>query len=280
LIEDAVMASQPSRQQRRKALRDAMERGRKTLANGIKPDITEDDATGVALVLHEGLADTAQADRASQAAAVIETALQKSLGTDLKKLDVGCRKGCSYCCTSRVIISAPEIFRVANWLRTNGVAPGAPLQVESILAEARRRDALPAGDRTWLREPCPMLVDGACGVYEPRPISCRAVYSLSSEACKVAMVDDSQSLPLVVSTMDKGDLARSLLLAAVSASGLSDRGIEFVAGIRIALEMPNAETRWLAGEPIFDAAPGADRLPQARQLQDRIAARVKALVAT
>lgn len=265
-----MAAPQLSRQQRRKARRDALDRGRKVLARGIGAEIGPDDAVGVALVLHERLTDTSRPRGAAEAAEIVETLLQKSLATDLKSLDVGCRKGCSYCCTSRVIISAPEIFRVAHWLRANATADGASLRLGDIMLEARRRDGLGLQERIAERTMCPMLVDGACGVYEVRPISCRAVYSLSSEACKVAMVDDSAELPLVVPTMRKGDIARSLLLAAVSAAGLSDRGIEYVGGIEVAIGDPDAEARWRAGEPVFDAVPGAERLPHARQLQDHV----------
>lgn len=269
--------AQLSRQQRRKTRRDAIERGRKVLARGFGAEIGEEDALGVALILHERLTDETRPRRAAEAAEMAETMLQKSLVPDLKSLDVGCRKGCSYCCTALVTISAPEIFRVAHWLRANGIDGSAPLKLDGIMAEARRRDQLPHEVRINERAPCPMLVDGACGVYEVRPIPCRAVYSMSSEACKVAMVDDSQEVPLVVPTMRKGDVARSLLLAAVSAAGLSDRGIEYTSGIRTVIDTPDAEARWLAGEPVFDHLLGAERLPAARQLQDRIAGIVKAL---
>ncbi len=273
-----MAAQQLSRQQRRKVRRDAIERGRKLLARGLGPQLGEDEAVGVVLILHEALTDTAMPRRAADVAEAVETLLQKSLAADLKSLDVGCRKGCSFCCTSRVVISAPEIFRVAHWLRQNATAPGAALRLDAVMAEAARREALPLEARIALREPCPLLLDGACGVYEVRPISCRAVYSMSSDACRVAMVDDTAELPLVVPTMHKGDLARTLLLAAVSAAGLSDRGIEYSAGLKLAIETPDAEARWLAGEDVFASVLGAERKPDARVAQDYLSRLAKSLV--
>ncbi len=261
---------QLSRQQRRKVRRDAIDRGRRVLGRGFGAEIAEDEVLGVALILHERLIDRSRPGGAVEAAEIAETLLQRSLASDLKGLEVGCRKGCSYCCTSRVIISAPEIFRVARWLREKASAPDSRLQLGDILLEAHRRDGISFQDRIAEKVMCPMLVDDACGVYEVRPISCRAVFSMSAEACKIAMVDDTKEMPLVVPTMRKGDVVRSVLLAAVSGAGLSDRGIEYVGGIRIAIEERDAEARWLAGEEIFDAVPGAERRPDARQLQDRL----------
>ena len=269
---------QLSRQQRRKLKRDAIERGRKVLARGLGPELADDEAVGIALILHERLTDPARPRRGAEAAEIVETLLQQSLPADLKGLEYGCRKGCSFCCTALVTISAPEIFRVAHWLRENAVAGPARLRLADIMLEAARRDGLPRTDRIRERAPCPMLVEGACGVYEVRPISCRAVYSLSSEACRVAMTDDSAAVPLVVPTMRKGDMVRTLLLAAVSAAGLSWRGVEYTSGIKVAIDDPGAETRWLAGEDVFAGVLCADPVPEAMQAQERIAERVRWLV--
>lgn len=256
-----------------------MERGRKIMARGLPAEITEEEALGVALILRERLVDTTRPRRAAEAAEMAESMLERAISADLKKIDVACHKGCGFCCTSRVIVSAPEIFRVAHWLGANATVPGAPVQMSAVLAEAARRAGLPLDQRINLREPCPVLVDGACGVYEVRPISCRAVHSLSSQACRVAMVDDAAEMPLVIPTFSKGDTARSLLLAAVSAAGLSDHGIEYTGGLEAAIKTPDAEARWLAGDNIFADVLGAARKPDARQLQDHLAARVRELVA-
>lgn len=269
---------QLSRQQRRKARRDCVERGRKVLARGIAGDLEQDEAVGVALIVHERLIDASRPRRAAEAAEIVETLLQKSLTADLRLIEVGCHKGCGYCCTAVVTISAPEIFRVAHWLRENAIAPTAPLRLDDIMAEAVRRDGLTKEVRINERAPCPMLVAGACGVYEVRPIPCRAVYSLSSEACRVAMVDDNLEVPLVVPTMRKGDLVRTLLLAAVDVAGLTSRGIEYTSGIKVAIDYPDAEQRWLAGEDVFGGVLGAARKPDAKQMQDHIAAMMRALV--
>jgi Fe-S-cluster containining protein len=273
-----MVAPQLPRQQRRKIKRDSIERGRKVLARGLGADLAEDEALGVALILHDCLGDATRAGRAAHAAEIVETLLEKSLAADVKGIELGCRKGCSYCCSALVTCSAPEIFRVADWLRANARGAAAAINLDAIKAEAARRDGLPIEKRFTERAPCPLLIEGACGVYPVRPIPCRALYSLSSEACRMAMHEDKGEVPIITAAMSKGEMARTLLLAAVSASGFSDRGIELTAGVMAVIDKPDAQARWLAGENVFEGVLGGERTPSARQSQEHIAKLVRAVV--
>ena len=275
-----MAAPQLSRQQRRKFRRDSIERGRKILARGLGPDLGEDEAVGIVLILHECLTDAARPRRASEAAELVETLLEKSLPADIRGLELGCRKGCSFCCSALVTCSAPEIFRVAHWLAEHATTAAAPIKLADITAEATRRDALTQTpeQRFLERAPCPLLVSNACGVYAVRPIPCRALYSLSSEACRIALQDNAGEVPIIVAAMQKGETARTLLLAALNAAGLSDRGIELTAGVMAVIGRPDAEARWLAGENVFDGVLGAERTPGSRRAQDYIAKLVKTIV--
>ena len=263
---------QLSRQQRRKAARDAMERGRRLLTRGLGPEIDETDALGLALLLHEWLTSTEHGG-ATAAAAMAEALLEKSLKAEIKAPGLGCAKGCTYCCSAIVTCSAPEIFRVVDFLRATASLPTAPIKLE-----AARRLTLTTDQSLAQRSPCPMLVGGACSVYQARPIACRALLSNSSESCRLALDENIGQPQIVVPAMTKGEIARTLLLAAVSAAGLPDRGIELSAGVAAVLDHPDAETRGLAGEDIFAHVLGAERLPAARTAQDRLAALVRQLV--
>ena len=272
------MANPPiSRQQRRKVKRDSLERGRKILARGLGLEFVEDEALGVALIIYERLTDESRPRRAAEAAEIAEQLLDRSMAAETSRPDLGCRKGCSFCCSVLVTCTAPEIFRVAHWLRDNAKSAASPIDLAAITAEAARRHALTPTERFLGRTPCPLLVSQACGVYAVRPIPCRALLSLSSEACRLAMEESKGEVPVIVPAMNKGEMVRTLLLAAVSAAGLSDRGIELNAGVAAALATPDAEARWLAGENVFDGVLGADRMLSARGAQDHIAKLIRFL---
>ena len=273
------MANPPiSRQQRRKVKRDAIERGRKILARGLGTDFNEDEALGIALVLYERLTDESRPRRAAEAAEIAEQLLDKSLLADTAAHDIGCRKGCSFCCVSVVTCTPPEIFRVAHWLTDNANGAACRIDIAEVAAEAARRQALPGTELFTNRKHCPLLVAQACGVYAVRPIPCRALLSLSSQACQLALEENKGQVPVIATAMNKGEMVRTMLLAAVSAAGLADRGIELNAGVTTAMNMPDAEARWLAGENIFDGVLGAERMLSSRGAQDHIAKLIRVLV--
>jgi len=82
--------------------------------------------------------------------------------------DWPCRKGCDDCCRS--LASAPRITE-AEWLPIAAALAAMP---DATAAEARRRIRESAG------APCPVVcplldtANGACLVYDVRPIACRA----------------------------------------------------------------------------------------------------------
>ena len=273
------MALQPiPRQQRRKTRRDAVDRARKLLSRGLGPEFAEDEAVGLGLILHERLTDTSRPRRGAEAAEIAESLLDKSLVVDAKSHVLGCRKGCSFCCVSLVTCTAPEIFRVAHWLADNKAGAAAPIEIAAVEAEAKRRNDLVATERFFSRTPCPLLVSEACGVYPVRPIPCRALLSLSSEACRLALEEDKGEVPVVATAMRKGEMVRMVLLAAVNVAGLNDRGIELNAGVAAVLRQPDAEARWLAGENVFDHVLGAERMQSARGPQDHIVRMMRVLM--
>lgn len=265
------------RQQRRKLRRDLIERGRKALRQGMPLPPDSEDAKAIALALYDELADGTPADRASRLAQAAEDMLDRTMARQIKGLAIACRKGCSHCCWQRVTCTAPEILRVAQWLGANAGRPGVPA-IEAVVAADRLpipgAVSGPAG-----RRPCALLLDHACGIHPGRPISCRAVLSMSATACEKAMTDPANAdpVPLVVGTMDTAEAVRTLMLAAVTAKGLPDCGYDLIEGLAAVHAAPGAEARWLAGEDIFKGVRQAPRPPAARQLQDQLAAAILAL---
>jgi hypothetical protein len=264
--------------------RDLLERGRKALARGLPQPVSNDDALGIVLALHEDLADAGKANPVSRLAEAAEALLDKSMARDLKGLSYACRKGCGWCCWQRVTCTAPEIFRVAEWMRANAGRPGVPALATIAAAESLAvSDAAPvlpgAAGVGAERRPCALLIDDACSVHAGRPISCRAVLSMSAEACRKAMVDPATAdpVPLVVGAMDTAEAVRTLLCTVIAAKGLSDAGYDLQQALAVVLPDPTAEARWLAGEDVLAGVPKAERPPDARNAQAQLVDMVLAL---
>ena len=97
-----------------------------------------------------------------------------------------CSRGCSYCCHMRVVVTAPEVLRIAAFVEET-------FSVEERAALARRVAATDEqtrglSDEAWgrARLPCPLLVGDECSVYSVRPLDCRAYNSRSVAACRDA----------------------------------------------------------------------------------------------
>ena len=76
-----------------------------------------------------------------------------------------CSKGCSYCCHMRVVVTAPEVVRIAAFIDET-------FSVEERTALARRVAAIVdqargMSDEAWgeARLPCPLLIANECSVY-------------------------------------------------------------------------------------------------------------------
>lgn len=128
---------------------------------------------------------------------------------------VRCGKGCDFCCSRIVVASRIEALGLIDYMLGYAsrsvddlralVSPHAAAlkQFLNERAEADDRDA------TWFSRgtPCPFLVDGACSVYEARPLSCRAYHSTDEpEKCReavrtvgqVQMLKDAEALFQVI----------------------------------------------------------------------------------
>jgi Fe-S-cluster containining protein len=264
------------RQQRRRLRRELLERGHKAINRGVGPGFVDDDALGVALILRDTLADASNPRRASDMAATAEAMLERSIKADLKEVKIGCHKGCGYCCRALVTVSAPEIFRVAHWVAENA-GRALPIPAEALVAEGDRRAPMTEMEMFHEMAPCALLVEEACGVYEVRPLPCRALYSTSSEACRLAMQEAKGQVPIVGPPMNKAEIVRAIMMAAMQSLGFSDRGYELSQAVGHVLRHPDAEQRWLAGEDVLGPVRGSDRMKSAGAVQEQLVVKIRML---
>lgn len=185
--------------------------------------------------------------RAAEAAAEVHGGFDTALRASRPKPSA-CRKGCSHCCISYVAVTAPELFLIAASLK--GTRRAAVLE-RVAAADARTRGrTVPErfADPTF----CPLLENGACGVYAVRPSACRSMASTDAGICARAFGENSgEELPAPRNGFLLRSAYQASLRAALTLAGLPPVAYELNAGLRRVLETPDAETRWLAGEDVF-----------------------------
>lgn len=165
---------------------------------------------------------------------------------------VECRKGCSFCCHMNVAVSPLETVRVWAALREGS-------QIErrdAVLAADARLEQRGTQERLALKMLCPLLVDGACSIYELRPLACRALLSLSARLCEAEVEArhagrDATRVPTLVTPRLIASGIISGEVAALEDLGLASHLVELTAGVAALLREPAILGRWLAGEDAF-----------------------------
>lgn len=165
---------------------------------------------------------------------------------------VECRKGCAFCCHVNVTVTVLEAVRIAAAL----AAGSGPQRQPDILSTADLLAGHDAEGRQALRAACPLLVAGACSVYEIRPLACRALLSQSAQRCEERFAATGPAgrgtdLPSLVMPRLIAAGFVSGEMAAVHDLGLAGHLVELTASLALLLREPAALTRWLGGEDVF-----------------------------
>ena len=228
--------------------------GREAILQGLPVPTNEPPWIGAGLLMLERLRAAAPAAGASEAAVIALDLLEATMARRTSRQPIECARGCSFCCTTVVSITAPEAFRLARWLSQNAATLPPALAPAAIIERADERAGATLPELLRRRLPCVLLIDNACGAYTARPSNCRRLLSSSKAACKADFEGVPTRIPMVEEAMQKGAHVRALLLAAVAAAGLPTTGYELSQALAIALREPQAEQRWLAGEDVFAGA--------------------------
>jgi hypothetical protein len=153
---------------------------------------------------------------------------------------------------------APEVFHVANFVRKQFADELDRVIGQVRVADGNSRD-LSSHDRPLHKFPCGLLVANACSVYVARPSACRGLTSISVKTCERGYNGEEVSVQTPAVWTEIRQAHNQAMWAALSASGLPAHSYELNHAMLVALENPDAESRWLKGEDVF-AGVSSDRL--------------------
>jgi Fe-S-cluster containining protein len=166
-----------------------------------------------------------------------------------------CREGCDWCCHLTVGTTVPEVVRIVEYLRQK-LSPEdfRALRERALRLDEQRRE-LKAAHRGEARLPCALLVNHRCAAYAVRPLTCRGFNSRDASCCERFVKSPGKTtLPLYAPQLRLTAFVLDGMRAGLAGSGLTGERLELTAALRIALEVPGAVERFLAGEPAFAAA--------------------------
>ncbi|HWA82301.1 MAG TPA: YkgJ family cysteine cluster protein [Fimbriimonadaceae bacterium] len=164
---------------------------------------------------------------------------------------IACGAGCAACCYVRVSILSAEAVNIARHVREAFTEEELARLLERIRAYADSIAALPVESRMRHVLACPFLGEGQrCTIYEARPLACRMHHSLSREACE----DATSPVPVVEDFVHATVPVMEGIYNGCGEAGVQTEELEFIPAMQIALEQPDVEDRWLAGERVFEKA--------------------------
>ena len=173
------------------------------------------------------------------------------LNTTLQQLDhspIACRMGCSFCCTSWVAATAPEVLYVLKSVPADRIGKTR----DFIAAAAQTTAAKTPEERLTMITPCPLLESSACSVYGNRPLVCRTAVSNDVSVCERVYVQASkEEIPGTYHHYGVKGIYSLALAGALKKAGLLSYYYEFNDALHAAARARDAEADWLSGKDIF-----------------------------
>ena len=169
------------------------------------------------------------------------------------RAQVACRAGCGICCSVPVDVQAHEVFFAAEHIQLHF----SPADLAGVIERtaARRSDVagLSERERARLMQPCALLREGSCSIYEGRPEICRAHHSGNAATCAAHVADpDVDPSPDYIPTLRARMFAVMLGLdEAIEAAGYDERAYDFGSALHEALTNSLCRARWLRHQPAF-----------------------------
>jgi Fe-S-cluster containining protein len=169
---------------------------------------------------------------------------------------LACRKGCATCCTIRVTATAPEVLMIGRYVRWSADKLR-PLNIdlfERIAAADKKTRGLDERQRVALRLRCPYIHNGACLIYQVRPLACRGHASYDARACVEAAAGRADEVPHSAPHMTVRSLVQNAMQSALRDAGLAFGLYELNHAVCIALRDEACCQDWLSGVDVFAPA--------------------------
>jgi len=179
------------------------------------------------------------------------------------KASVACRSGCAHCCSVPVDVQAHEVFFAAQHIQLNFSSVALARVIEHTAVHRQHASGLGAAERDRLRQPCVLLHEGSCSIYDGRPEACRAHHSNNASTCAAHSADPSVDLePAYIPALRARMFAVMLGMdEAMEETGFDDRAYDFGSALHEALTNSLCQVLWMRKKSAFPDSCLADPGP-------------------
>lgn len=159
-----------------------------------------------------------------------------------------CRRGCGWCCHQKVGAAAIEVLAMSR----------------ALAARPEEKRML----ENWAPgQPCAFLKDGACAVYDIRPLKCRSLWHVDVRHCMAKYA----GLPVSGAKADPAFRSEPKMIYEGALKGLALTlikdgrdcpGLELMPALQAVIDNPDAARHWWAGQSPFPAETVLDWFPK------------------
>jgi Fe-S-cluster containining protein len=169
------------------------------------------------------------------------------------RAQVACRSGCSACCQVPVDTQAHEVLFAADHIQTHFTPAAIEALIARLAAHRQRVAAFAPGERDHSRQPCALLRDDACSIYEGRPQPCRAHHTSDASACARHLADPSVEISAFYIPALRARMFAVMLGVdeAIEAAGYDERAYDFGSALHEALTNSSCLDAWLRHRSAF-----------------------------
>lgn len=146
------------------------------------------------------------------------------------QISIACTKGCSHCCNLQVKATQPELNIIRDFL-FDTCSPERIDQTKSNLKAFLLKMANCESRNEKIAVPCGLLEAGVCGVYEVRPLTCRAWNSTNVEICIRYLTSTREDIPASICHYAPYDVIKRAIIRAFMVTGFDPPSEELNAGL-------------------------------------------------
>jgi len=160
-----------------------------------------------------------------------------------------CRKGCEWCCHQAVFAVTHEFLYIREYLARNTTEAERKEIFRRAGSKASLTKVKSMEEQLRFRAPCPFLKQGACGIYEARPMACRIYLSSSEAACRRDFenpADEKQFPDLFEFPLRAGRMLNQGFVAFLKQSGLRTSELPLEQGYTTMISLGQTMDGWIS----------------------------------
>jgi Fe-S-cluster containining protein len=156
-----------------------------------------------------------------------------------QNMKVACQKGCHWCCHQAVYANSYELHFLSEKIKTRFSTQKISDWVQSADGKLAVTSKMNEQELANYKAPCALLENGACSVYDARPMACRIYLSTKVETCLefYKHPENENNYPALIELpLRAGRMMNEGFMAALKAHGIETAEFRLEQGLSIVLK--------------------------------------------